>query len=208
MKVLGNVYSRVGVVYTDMWRIGQDGVRKYWHSSRVMPEDGIIYEQLVHDRVIGICMPSAVIRRGCFAKGGMFDEKFPRLIERDLFIRLSNYFYHIAEPLVNHYDTGKGISSDDKLLIKARKLLLEKYYADIEKNRRSLARYRYVIGNLLCQNGEIDQGRNYLLGAVKSYPLSIKYLIAALVSLFGESAYNKVVKLKRMMQPVNPYFER
>ena len=204
MKVFGSASSKVGIVYTDMWRIGQDGVRRYWHSSRIMPEDGIIYDHLIGDRLTGISMPSVVIRRECFARAGMFDEEFSRLIDRDLFIRLSRrfYFYHIAEALVNYYETGRRISSDDRLLIKAQSLILEKYYDDIAKNGKSLARHQYVIGSLLCQNGEIDKGRNYLLGAVRLYPLSIRYLIAAILSLFGERVYSKVVKLKRKIQPL------
>lgn len=204
IEVFGEVSSRVGVVYTDLWSIGTDGKRKYWHSSRIMPEDGIVYEHLIGDRLTGISMPSVVIRRECFTKVGMLDEEFPRLIDRDLYIRLSKhfYFYHIAEPLLNHYGPGKAISSDDRLLIKAQSLMLEKYYHDIAKNRKSLARYQYVIGSLLCQNREMDQGRDYLLEAVRLYPLSIKYLIAAILSLFGERVYNKVVKLKHRIQPL------
>lgn len=204
MKVFGNVSSRVGIVYTDMWRIGQDGVRKYWHSSRIMPEDGLIYDHLIGGRLTGISMSSVIIRRGCFAKVGMFDEELSRLIDRDLFIRLSKhfYFYHIAEALVNYYETGKRISCDDKLLIGAQRSILQKYYADIRKNRRALAQHQYVIGNLLCQNGEIDQGRHHLLEAVRLHPLGIRYLTAAILSLFGERAYNTVVKLKRRIQPL------
>jgi len=204
MEVFGKVSLRVGVVYTDLWSISKDGMRRYWHSSRVVPEDGIVYEHLIGDQLTGISMPSVVIRRECFARVGMLDEGFPRLIDRDLYIRLSKhfYFYHIAEPLLNHYGPGEGISSDDRLLIKAQKLILEKYHDDIAKNRQSLARHQYAIGSLLCQNGEMDQGRDYLLEAIRLYPLSAKYLIAAILSLFGEKAYNKVVKLKRRIRHV------
>lgn len=205
MKVFEDVSSMVGVVYTDMWRIGQNGVRRYWHSSRITPEDGIIYyDQLINDRLTGIGIQSAVIRRECFAKVGMFDEALPRLIDKDLFIRLSKQFYfsHIAEALVNYHETEKRISSDDNLLIEAQRLILEKYYFDIAKSRKSLARHQYVIGNLLCQNGEIDQGRDHLLEALRLCPLSIRYLIAAILSLFGERAYNTVARLKRRIQPL------
>ena len=68
------------------------------------------------------------------------------------------------------------------------------------KNRKSLAKYQYLVGNILCQNDKMTQGRAYLLKAVKLYPLNIKYLVAAFVSLFGESAYRKVVRLKRRMK--------
>lgn len=204
MEVFGKVSSRVGVVYTDLWSVNQDGHRKYWHSSRVMPEDGIIYDHLIGSQLASISMPSVVIKRECLAKVGLFDETFPRLIDRDLYIQLSKhfYFYHIAEPLLNHYGRGEGISSDDRSLVKAEKLILEKYYDDIAKSRKSLASHQYVIGNLLCQNGEIDEGRDYLLKAVRLYPFSIRYVVAAILSLFGERAYNKVVKLKRKIRPL------
>jgi hypothetical protein len=49
----------------------------------------------------------------------------------------------------------------------------------------------------------MNQGKEYLLNAVKSYPLNIKYLTAAFASLFGESAYAKAVRLKRRVRPVD-----
>lgn len=195
MKAFANLSSRVGMVYTDLWKIGDDGVRRYWHASRIMPEDRLVYDHLLGDRLTGISMPSVVIRRACFAKAGMFDEEFPRLIDRDLFMRLSKHFhfYHLPEALVNYYETGRRISSDPELLIAARRLILEKYYDDIKKNRRSLAQHQYLIGNLLCKNGQIEQGRVYLLRAVRSYPVSIRYLMAAISSLFGARVHGKLV---------------
>lgn len=204
MKAFGNLPSVVGMVYTDMWRISEDGSRNYWHASRIAPDDGPAYDHLLSDRLTSISMSSVVIRRACFDKAGMFDEEFPRLIDRDLFIRLSKhfYFYHIAEALVNYHEAAKRISSDPELLIRARRLILEKYYDDIKKNGRSLAQHQYVIGNLLCQIGQTNQGRRYILEAVRLHPLNIKYPMAAILSLLGESAYDKAVKLKRMIQPL------
>jgi glycosyltransferase involved in cell wall biosynthesis len=42
MKVFRECAPEVGIVYTDMWRISGDGEKAYWHSPRIMPEDGII----------------------------------------------------------------------------------------------------------------------------------------------------------------------
>ncbi len=41
-----------------------------------------------------------------------------------------------------------------------------------------------------------------MLGTAKLCPWNIKYLIAAILSLFGERAYNKTVKLKRRIKPL------
>ena len=184
IRVFKNASTKVGVVYTDMWRI-RGSKRKYWHSP-----------------IMGIAIQTTVIRRQCFDRVGVFDERFPRLIESDLFIRLSKYycFHHLDEPLVNYYATPGSISTDNRRLIRAIELILEKHSRDIDK--RLLARFLYHIGNLLCQGGDLDRGRDYLFKAVKSYPLNIKYLVAAFVSLFGESAYNKVTRFKRRISPV------
>jgi glycosyltransferase involved in cell wall biosynthesis len=201
MRVFENAPAEVGVVYTDMWRIrGEE--KKYWHSPIIRPEDGIVYKQAL-DRVMGIGIATAIIKRECFNVVGMFDESFPRFIDLELFIRLSKnyYFYHINEPLVNYYDTGKGISNNNEALIKAYELIFKKYSYDIVANKISLAKHQYVVGNLLCQSGALNHGREYLFMAVKSNPLNIKYLVAAFASLFGAGAYAKVVQLKRMIRP-------
>lgn len=205
IEAFRQVSSRVGVVYTDMWLIGEDGVRKYWHAARIMPEDGLVYDRLLGDRLGGMSLPSVVVRRACFAKAGMFDEDFPRLIDTDLFMRLSGHFcfHHLPEALVNYYQTERRISSDHKLLIQARRLILEKYHDDISRDRRALARHRYVIGNLLCQDGDIHQGRHSLIQAVRLHPLSIRYLIAMILSLFGERVYKIFARLKHNIRPLS-----
>ena len=204
MRIFKDVSAEVGIVYTDMWRIC-GGEKTYWHSPVIKPKDGIVYNQAL-DRFMelgtGIGIQSAIIRRKCFNIVGMFDEAFHRFIDLELFIRLSKYyhFYHINEPLVNYYNTENGISSNNGALIEAYELIFKKYSNNIVKNRKSLAKYQYLVGNILCQNDKMTQGRAYLLKAVKLYPLNIKYLVAAFVSLFGESAYRKVVRLKRRMK--------
>jgi len=201
MKVFEDTPPEVGIVYTDMWKI-KGGERKYWHSPVIKPEDGTVYEQAL-DRVMGIGIQTAVIKRECFHKAGVFDEKFPRFIDLELFIRLSKYyyFYHINLPLVNYYDIGEGISNNDEALITAYELIFKKYSYGIVKNKKSLAKELCIIGDSLCKRGKLNQGRNFLLKAVKLYPLNITYLIAVFVSLFGKEAYSKAIKLKRLLLP-------
>jgi len=196
IKALENAPAKVGVVYTDMWRI-YSGKKKYWHSPIIAPQDGIIYEEALDWRVMGIGIGTAVIKRECFDRAGLFDERLPRYIDFELFVRLSKYccFYQINEPLVNYYASPRSISFSNEASIKALMLLVEKYFEDMDK--KSLAKYYYLIGHLSYQNGNVEQGRSYLVSAVRLYPLGIKYLVAAFTSLFGVNAYNKLRKLKR-----------
>jgi glycosyltransferase involved in cell wall biosynthesis len=185
IRVLQDAPAEVGIVYSDMWRI-RGNRRKYWHSH-----------------TMGIGIQTAVVRSQCFDKMGVFDERFPRLIDADFFIGLSRHycFHHVDEPLVNYYVTPGSICTDNEALAKAIDLILEKHSGHIDKTERLLASYQYQIGNILCQVGDLYRGRHYLLKALKSYPSNTRYLAAAFVSMFGQSAYINVARLKHRISP-------
>jgi len=202
MKVFKHTSPKVGIVYTDMWRIIKEREKEYWHSPKIKPEDEIVYKEALNYQIIDIGIQSAIVKRECFDKSGMFDEKFPRFIDLEFFIRLSKYyyFYHIAEPLVNYF-AGKGISSNAGTAITARKLVLEKYFKDIKRDRKLLAKHYFGIGTFLRLNGKIGQSRKYFIKAIIAYPLNIKFSLHTFVSLFGSKVYNRIVKIKRSVIP-------
>lgn len=195
MQVFNNASARVGIVYTDMWRVSEDGKKEYYHSPRIMPEEGIVYGEALGYRVMCIGTQTLVIKGECFNKAGLFDEKLPMLIETELLIRMSRYyyFYHIEEPLVNYFTTASSISSSKEADITARKLILEKYFEDIKKDRKILARHYFDIGFVLCANGEVKPARSYLTKAIVAYPLNIKFLLLAFISLFGQWPCSKTI---------------
>jgi len=202
MKVFETVSLDVGVVYTGFWRV-KGNKRTYIPLSRVTKKDGYIYGELLKGNFVGT--PTTLIKRVCFERAGMFDERLPHLVDWEMWLRISKIyrFKCITEPLVIVYYTLDSISANRDALIEARKLILEKHFQDLKRDRRLLASHQYSVGNLLCQSGDMVQGRDYLLKAAKSCLFSIKYLIAAFVSLFGEGPYTKIVRLKRRIRPTN-----
>ena len=202
MKVFATAPAKVGVVYTGFWRI-ENNKKIYIPSSLVTQKEGNIHKELLKGNFV--TTQSIAIRKECFKKVGMFDENLPRLQDWELVIRLSKYydFKCIDEPLLTSSFTPDSISANQDALIKACELILEKHYEQFKRYKGLLARQEYSLGSLLCQRGKFNQGRNYLLRVVSSYPLNIKYLVAAFVSLFGERAYVKVVRLKRKIQPLD-----
>ena len=202
MKVFESAPAKVGVVYTGFWRIDDDK-KTYIPSTKINRKEGNVHNELLEGNFV--TTQAAIVKRECLRKAGMFDERLPRLQDWELFIRISKSyeFKCVDEPLVVSYFTPDSISANQDALTKALELILEKHFQDFRSNARLLARHQYSIGNLLCQSGRVAQGREYLLKAVKSYPLNIKYPIAAFVSLFGERAYNKVVRLKRRIGPAD-----
>lgn len=203
MKVFENAPAEVGVVYTGFWKV-QGDKKTYIPSSTTPRMEGNIHDILLRGNFVGT--PTAVVKKECFGKAGMFDEEMAMLEDWELWIRISAYyqFRFINKPLVVSHHTPGGVNEQSAdIWARAIELILEKHFQDFRSNTRLLARHQYSIGNLLCQSGRVAQGREYLFRTVKAYPLNIKYLVAAFVSLFGESAYAKVVRLKRRIRPVD-----
>jgi glycosyltransferase involved in cell wall biosynthesis len=195
MQVFANGSIEAGVVYTRLWRI-KDGKKVYTPSADLTQIQGNIHNKLLRGNFVAT--PTAVVRKECFERAGMFDEQLPRFQDWDLFIRISRFyeFACVNEPLVVSYLMPDSISANSHATIKALELLLEKYYEEFENDKRSLASIQYTVGNLCCQSGKINQGRAYLLKSAKLYPWSIKCLVATFASLFGNGAYVKVARLK------------
>lgn len=198
IRLFETVFSKVGIIYTDMWRINKNKKKKYWHSPRIMPEDGIIYEEALGYRVEFIGAATIVIKKECFDKAGLLDEKLSMYIDTELLMRMSKYYYfcHIDEPLVNYFVTPNSTSSSERATIMARKLILEKYFNDIKKSKKTLAEHYFSIGSDLCLQGDLKVGREYILKAIRTYPFNIKYFIAVFISLFGSKIYNGILKIK------------
>jgi glycosyltransferase involved in cell wall biosynthesis len=172
MKIFSNAMHEVGIVYTDMWRIRENGKKEYFNSPRIMPEEGIIYKEALDYRVICIGTSTAIIKKECFTRVGLFDDKLRMYIDTELIIRISKYYYlyHIAEPLVHYFATANSISSSKRAATMAMKLILEKHFDEISKDKKLLARHYIGIGNSLCVSGEIEEGTAYFAEALKTYP--------------------------------------
>jgi len=194
MDVFKKVSLEVAVVYTDVWRIRENGEKEYNPSPHIMPEDGIIYRKALGYRLEGIGTQTLLIRKECFSKTGLFDEKLHMYIDTELLIRMSKYyyFYHLQEPLVNYFETPGSmvLNSNFESWILARKLILEKHFEDIRKSRRLLATHYFSIGHHLYSRGEFRQARDYLMKSSLTYPLNIKILILACMSLISRHGYH------------------
>jgi glycosyltransferase involved in cell wall biosynthesis len=138
IKTLEALGPDTGVFYSDMLRIRTDRSGLYLPSPEVQP-GLLIDEESLDYQVAGIGIVSALIRRECFDRIGMFDEKLARFSDLELLIRLSDHFQFVRcqEPLVKYY-AGDGISTDREALISARRYLMEKYRDRLEQNQHHL----------------------------------------------------------------------
>lgn len=180
MKVFENVPPKVGVVYSGFLRI-VNGKKEYIPYSWVIKKEGDIHKELLKGSFI--TTPGIVVRKECFEKAGMFDERLPRLQDWELVIRLSKYydFKFIDESLLISPFTSDSLSASEKARIKALKLILSKHLNNFMQDKKSLSKYYFGIGVYLCLNNEITEGESYIAKAFAINPdrqlLSEKYFI-------------------------------
>jgi glycosyltransferase involved in cell wall biosynthesis len=199
MKVLEAAPFEVGIVYTDMLRISEDGKTKYWHSPAVV--DGCLINPKTSDyQVLELGIQSTLIKKECFNEI-LFDEELPGFEDLALLIRLTRHygFEHIKEPLVKYYAT-EGISSNMDASIAAQNMLFKKYSEEIKNNRKVLARWDFRLGMGLCKHEQMHRGRIYLFKAAKRYPLKVQYVGAGLVSLMGQKTFNVFIVVYRRIR--------
>jgi glycosyltransferase involved in cell wall biosynthesis len=123
--------ARLGMVYSDMQMILNDGAATYFAAPTVLT-DHLINPSTRFYQVHNLGIQSAVIKREHLEAAGLFNEELPAFEDLEMFIRLSKRcdFQHLREPLVKYYVT-QGISQDLHARWVSRKLLLKLYYMEL-----------------------------------------------------------------------------
>lgn len=193
--------DEVDVVYSGFQRQSH-GTRIYIPGPRVACRHGNILQQLLWSNFVGT--PTMVIRRKCFEKSGIFDERMPRYQDWELAIRLAKHypFHLIDEPLVIAHETAGNISSDDANGVRGVKIILEKHRPLFEQQPVILASHLFNIGQYNCLKGKMAEGRLYFLKALKTRPQSVKTWIGLIASMFGPRVYSFALTVKRRIRPL------
>jgi len=177
--------EEVGVVYTGFWRI--QGNKKIYLPSRVRKKNGDIHTEILRNPFIGT--PSAMVKKICFEKAGIFDERIHHYVDWELWIRISQFFHFkcIDEPMLISYYTPGSLSSpqhQDDLYVSLH-LILEKHFTAFNNDRESLSRHYYRIGRALYLKGDVKEGKRYFLKAMKIFPFNAGLVMDTLFSICG-----------------------
>jgi len=188
MHAFANATGDVGVVYTGTWRFGK-GHPYYLPHKTVGCKQGDVHKELLNGNFVDL--PTSVVRKRCFNKSGVFDERLGRLQEWDLFIRISRYyrFVYLDEPLSLSYVQHDSISLDDDAFVQAMDLTLEKHYAVFSQNKAILARHLGCTGELLMSNDRVNEARRYFLRAWRCCPYSGRWIASLALTFLGRGLY-------------------
>ena len=126
---------------------------------------------------------SAIIKKSCFEKVGLFDEQLQQCQEYDLWMRMAAEFPigFINESLTVYVDNPKGISIDGltgrlfRLIALEKEYLKEKVPEKIYKRR--MAKNYQVVGRHYLKRGNREQGLSYLKKARNLAPFNVKNLV-------------------------------
>lgn len=204
MAVFAGQSPKVGIVYSDMCEIERNGRRRLWRSPTFMPEDGCFYMKALNYKVYGIGIGSAIVRRECFDKAGLFDERLSYYVDFDFFIRLSRdyYFYHLKEPLINYHVTEDSFRWVTAAHIGSREVILAKYLDDIQKSPETLSLHYWKMGRFLCVHNECTRARPYLLKAIGAYPFNFKAWTFLIISILlpGRLTFRFISRIRRRLK--------
>jgi glycosyltransferase involved in cell wall biosynthesis len=193
-----------GVVYTGYRKIDSLGHSRSFPTLAASLSDQAPYSNLklqgsIHPRLLrGNLIPTqtAMVRQDCFTLVGGFDDRLPRFQDWDIWLRLARryQFKLLRRPLVNIYFTPHSISTDWAALTNAFEVLLEKHLTGEPQDCELKAQYHYAIGDLACQRGELQTGRQDFLEAIRLSPSNLVYRLAWTASFLGRDFYCKIVR--------------
>ena len=199
-----NKNSDIGVVYTGCWEINISGARART-GYIFFPLRGNIFSDILKKNYIGNCS-EMLVRKECFDRIGLFDEKLPASEDWDMWIRLSTHyqFDYVNEPLVLYRVHEKRISTNPYAKMQAAKLMFKKFsiYLNTSVNHRKILGYwHYQLGGIYCECGDIGKGRKEFMKAISKDPYFFIYYICLFASFFSLTIYNT---LRRLLQSLLP----
>ncbi len=172
MNAFETASKNTGVIYTAFWRI--ENGKKTYIPNNIQNKQGNIHQELLKGNFV--TTQSAVVKKECFEKAGVFDEDLPSGQDWELWIRISKYhnFKIINEPLVISYFTKGSITDTRKNDYKTLEFILNKHIGDFKQNKKLLAaNYLYI--SQLSDNP--NRKKEYFWKAVKVHPFYTAVLL-------------------------------
>ncbi len=195
VPLLENSTTDFGGVYTSIMKI--DAVSGKTLNLKRAVKRGNLYSDLF---VINCIITSSVLlKRECFEKIGLFDEKMQYGEDLDIWIRISkDYKWEcLSDVLVKYRCHQNQISKNLSLLIRSNEIRIEKYKQQhVALTSKGYSRHYYDLGILYCLNGNVRKGRTAFAKAIRLTPLSRKPYLGFLLSLLGAHVFKKVIEIK------------
>lgn len=198
VEILDSAPPAVGAVYTGFLKI--DSLTGKTLGQFTPTKRGSIFQDMFILNWVGT--PSTVLlRKECFEKVGLFDEKLVFGVDYDMWIRISNEFHfeYIAEPLVRYLVHGSSMSCNYEQIIRGMETSNKKYEQFFLMHRKAFSERFYFIGLFYCLIGNISKGRRALMHAIRLYPFDVRYYFRLSICLLGAENFKAINTLKEKL---------
>ncbi|MCX5726377.1 MAG: glycosyltransferase [Candidatus Saganbacteria bacterium] len=176
MEIFDKNIQGLCLVYTDTIVVRLNGKKEVWHMPRILPRNGFVYNKALNLFWIQKMCPSTfLVVKDALVEIGGFDERLLCDQDTEALMRMSKkgLFYHIRVPLAVRYEIKGSLSRDLLKKVNSYRIILEKHYTDISKNRWILAKYHYEIGILYLKLKNKEKAKEHLLEAFKNNVLCV-----------------------------------
>lgn len=164
------------VVYTDMWRITENGHGVYFASPDITL-GRIVNPKTMNYQTRFIGGATVLIKRMCFNNVGVFNKNLKKFEDLELLIRMAlKYdFYHIKKPLIKYYYSQDGVTADSSKNLLAWEMLFNLYEKELIKENREFV-------GMQC----INLGKGYQkINLIKSLVYYLKALFFSPKNILG-----------------------
>ncbi|MEQ9620237.1 MAG: glycosyltransferase [Deltaproteobacteria bacterium] len=143
--------------------------------------------------------PSIVLKKACFEKVGLFDERVPYGEDHDMWIRVAEKFEfdYVEDLLVKHRVHENSISSNISAVIMGLERLIAKHQRLFVNYKRAYSNNQFKLGAAYCYDGNIKLGRGAFIKAIKLNPLDLRLYYNLAISMLGAEGYKKLKETKK-----------
>ena len=185
LDVFSAADESVGLVYSGFLKVYPDG-----REERVKGSPG----------GLTVGYPSRwLVKAEVFECVGAFDEAMPALQDTEISTRILQAYDALFDPevVMRYHLTADSVCRNPDNIMLASQRLIQQYGHAV--TRHELSYWHLLRGKALVMTGEIDEGRESLLEAVRLCPLETRTYPAILASLSGQGGYRWLRRIKRKL---------
>jgi len=209
--------SRLGLVFSDAEFFGGEAplVGSYWKQrgcyDEMVSEPRMIPNAFSKLMKINFILPStALVKRDCFEKAGLFDESLRYVEDKDMWLRISVHYptmgcvpYPLVKRRVHGYSLKQVVSVQESIIHVVKKN--ERAYPDdvTRENvdtKKILGPLYYTLGRAYLDHDDFTRARQALGSSISSC-FSWKAFLFLSVAYTGKRTVHLLRRLKRAMNP-------
>ncbi len=212
---------RLGLVFSDAEYFGgvKPMVGSYWKQrgcyDQMISESGLIQNAFSTLMKINPIMPStALLKRNCFEKAGLFDECLRYVEDKDMWLRMSVHcsMACVPFPLVKrrvHGYSQKQVASIKESIIHVVRKIEHAYPEEVAREnvdtKKILGPLYYTLGRIYFGNDDFARARQAFRSSLRGR-FSWKALLFLAATPMGARVIHLLRRLKRSLKPRTPVY--